>query len=97
VLLSRPKALLGKKPPPYAHHAMVMAASGGRLAKRAGGLSLRDERQAGVAPQVVVARLAAALGLVLDRGSSRAIAAHELVADFQPARLANHKTVSLEA
>jgi glutamyl-tRNA synthetase len=86
--------LLGKKPPRYAHHAMVMAASGGRLAKRAGGLSLRDEREAGVAPQAVVARLAAALGLVPDQGSA-AIAAHELAADFQPARLANRKVAEL--
>jgi len=92
VLLSR---LLGKKPPRYAHHAMVMAASGGRMAKRAGGLSLRDERQAGVAPQVVVARLAAALGLFPDQGDSGAVAAHELVPDFQAARLANRKTMTV--
>ena len=39
--------LLGASPPRYAHHAMVVAEDGGRMAKRAGGATLREEREAG--------------------------------------------------
>jgi len=55
--------LLGASPPRYAHHAMVLAEDGGRMAKRGGGSSLRDAEAAGVEPGAVVAALAAALGL----------------------------------
>jgi glutamyl-tRNA synthetase len=55
--------LLGGTPPRFAHVPLVVAADGTRLAKRARGVSLRDHREAGIAPAAVVTALARMLGL----------------------------------
>ncbi|HJW68790.1 MAG TPA: tRNA glutamyl-Q(34) synthetase GluQRS, partial [Candidatus Binatia bacterium] len=47
VLLSK---LLGLTPPRYAHVPLVLDRAGERLAKRGGGVTLREQRAAGVAP-----------------------------------------------
>ena len=56
-------ALLGGTPPTFAHAPLVVAADGSRLAKRAGGVALRDHRDAGTPPGRVVRGLARLLGL----------------------------------
>jgi glutamyl-tRNA synthetase len=86
--------LLGFSPPRYAHHAMVIAADGGRLAKRGGGATLRDERAAGTSGAEVVARLARALGLVPVTGAT--ITLGEIVRAFDPAWLRGHKSVTVD-
>jgi len=82
--------LLGAAPPRYAHHAMIVSPDGSRLAKRAGGATLRDQRGAGASPGAVVASLAASLGL-LGEGAPTSITPRELLASFDPARLAGKK------
>jgi glutamyl-Q tRNA(Asp) synthetase len=47
------QALLGLTTPEYHHHALIRAADGQRLAKRAGAPSLRSLREAGHSPQDV--------------------------------------------
>jgi glutamyl-tRNA synthetase len=86
--------LLGGVAPRYAHHPMVLA-SGARLAKRAGGRSLRDEREAGTRPEIIVARLARALDLAPPERVGEACASRELVAFFDFHRLAGRKEVEL--
>lgn len=86
--------LLGGAAPRYAHHAMVLSA-GARLAKRMGGRSLRDEREAGVAPEALVARLARALDLAPPEHVGAACAARDLVPLFDFRRLAGRKSVEL--
>jgi glutamyl-tRNA synthetase len=81
--------LLGRTPPSYAHHAMIVSTDGSRLAKRAGGVTLRDQRDAGVSPGAVVASLAASLGLV--EGDRSSISPRELLSSFDPARLAGKR------
>ena len=87
--------LLGGSPPRYAHHAMVMAEDGGRMAKRGGGATLRDARAAGVEASALVSALAAALGLGPERPSGAAIALTDIASSFDPARLRNCKTVTV--
>jgi glutamyl-tRNA synthetase len=60
VLLAR---LLDATPPAFAHVPLVIASDGTRLAKRAGGVTLREQRDAGRAPGAVLALLARTLGL----------------------------------
>jgi glutamyl-tRNA synthetase len=60
VVLAR---LLGGPPPAFAHVPLVVAPDGARLAKRAGGVTIRDHREAGRSPADVVRMLAATLGL----------------------------------
>jgi glutamyl-tRNA synthetase len=86
--------LLGFSPPRYAHHAMVIAADGGRLAKRGGGATLRDERAAGTSGADVVARLAAALGLASVTGGRSAL--DEVVRAFDPSSLRGQKSVTID-
>ena len=54
---------LGATPPSYAHAPLVIGVDGQRLAKRARGVPVRDHREAGEDPRVLVAKLARALGL----------------------------------
>ncbi len=82
--------LLGGAAPHYAHHAMIVSPDGSRLAKRAGGATLRDQRAAGVSPGAVVASLAASLGLV-EEGAPPSMTPRELLASFDPACLAGKK------
>jgi glutamyl-tRNA synthetase len=88
--------LLGGRPPRYAHHAMVVALDGSRLAKRASGVSLRDHRDAGARPADVVGALAAALGLV-EPGSSPPATPGELLRSFDPSRLVGRREARLPA
>jgi glutamyl-tRNA synthetase len=88
--------LLGSSPPRYAHHAMIIAADGGRLAKRAGGATLRDERAAGTTGGEIVSRLATALGLLASRGARDAITVDDIVRQFDPARLRDRKSATVD-
>ncbi|SEN89244.1 glutamyl-tRNA synthetase [Paenibacillus sophorae] len=55
---------LGWKPPRFAHVPLLMDRDGRRLAKRHGGITLAELREAGVAPQTVTGWLAWAAGLL---------------------------------
>lgn len=56
--------LLGQGPPPgYLHVPLLLAPDGARLAKRHGAVTLDDLAAVGVAPELVLTRLAASLGL----------------------------------
>jgi glutamyl-tRNA synthetase len=81
--------LLGGTPPRWAHVPLVLAPDGGRLAKRGGGVTVREQRAAGAPPHAVVDALARLLGLA-PRGSAAA-----MVRAFDPAALAGRATVRL--
>jgi glutamyl-tRNA synthetase len=55
--------LLGGAPPAFAHVPLVVAPGGARLAKRSGGVTLREHREAGRDPRELARMLAATLGL----------------------------------
>jgi glutamyl-tRNA synthetase len=88
MLLAR---LLGGTPPRFAHVPLVLASDGSRLAKRAGGVSIREYRDRGRDASVVVAMLTAMLGL------PAATMPRDLVADFRRETLAGHREVRLPA
>ena len=57
--------LLGRREPPlFLHHPMIYASPGVKLSKSAGDAGVRELRDAGVRPEAVVGRAAAAVGLV---------------------------------
>jgi len=85
--------LLGGTPPRFAHLPMVTAPDAGRLAKRAGGATLRERRDAGVAAEQVVAVLARALGLA-DVG---ALTVLDLCSRFDRDRLRGRTIAPLDA
>jgi glutamyl-tRNA synthetase len=87
--------LLGGTAPEFAHLPLVVGPDGERLAKRKRGVSLGDQRAGGRRPEELVGELAALLGLVDAAASGRtpAAAARELVACFDPARLAGKRVV----
>jgi glutamyl-tRNA synthetase len=87
--------LLGAPAPRYAHHAMVLAEDGGRMAKRGGGSTLRDARQAGVEGGAVVSALAAALGLRPHQGAGAVITLGDLLGSFDPACLRGRRSVTV--
>jgi glutamyl-tRNA synthetase len=87
--------LLGGTPPRYAHHAMVLAEDGGRMAKRGGGSTLHDARSSGAEASAVVSVLASALGLQCPSGGAMALA--EVSRSFDPACLRDCKTVTVAA
>lgn len=84
VLLAR---LLGGAPPAFAHLPLVVAPDGSRLAKRARGVPLRDQRAARTSPGAVVAALARALGILPESFSESELPARDLVAIAQLASL----------
>jgi glutamyl-tRNA synthetase len=88
VLLAR---LLGGTPPRYAHLPLVVDAGGERLAKRGGGVAVREQRDAGVVPGRLVEALARLLGL------AAADSARAMVPRFELAVLAGRTTVRLPA
>lgn len=49
---------LGAVPPAFAHHSLLTGAQGEELSKRIGALSLRDLREAGVAPAALLSMMA---------------------------------------
>jgi glutamyl-tRNA synthetase len=89
--------LLGAKPLRYAHHAMVLATDGGRMAKRGGGVTLRDARAAGVEGGAVVGMLAAALGLGSPHRALGESTLADILGSFDPARLRLCKSVTVAA
>jgi len=76
-------------PPGFLHVPLVLDAAGERLGKRHGSLSLRALRQAGTAPETLVAELGRSLGLPVPEA---ALTARALVARFEPARLGREPT-----
>lgn len=69
-------------PPRYVHVPLLCGPDGKRLAKRHGDLSIRALRERGVRPETIVGAIAAVSGMH-DRAEP--IAAHELIASFDPA------------
>ncbi len=49
---------LGGQPPAFAHHSLLTGAQGEELSKRIGALSIRDLRDAGVAPEAMLSMMA---------------------------------------
>ena len=49
---------LGGTPPAFAHHSLLTGAKGEELSKRLGALSIRDLREAGVAPEALLSMMA---------------------------------------
>ena len=49
---------LGGTPPAFAHHSLLTGAGGEELSKRIGALSIRDLREAGVAPEALLSMMA---------------------------------------
>ena len=82
--------LLGAALPPTCHVPLFVSADGTRLGKRAGSRSLREQRAAGTAPEVLIGALAHALGL---QPSAAPTAARALLATFERARLVRQPTV----
>ncbi len=66
ILLAR---LLGGRPPTFAHVPLVVGPDGGRLAKRAPGVTLRDQRARGRDPGDLARAAARALGAEVPPGS----------------------------
>ncbi|MBM4270265.1 MAG: tRNA glutamyl-Q(34) synthetase GluQRS [Deltaproteobacteria bacterium] len=88
--------LLGFAVPRFAHAPLVLSPDGSRLAKRARGITLRDHREAGRAPEEIVALLARTLGL-LDPGElTERLSPRELRSLVRLDRLAGRREVRLE-
>ena len=81
--------LLGGMPPRWAHVPLMVAADGGRLAKRAGDVTLRALRAGGTTPGVLLDALARLLGLE-PRGSAAV-----MLGAFDRDKLARRATVRL--
>jgi glutamyl-tRNA synthetase len=60
--------LLGGTAPRFAHIPLVVAPEGGRLAKRDGGMTIGDQREAGRTPSELVRAIARAFGRPLESG-----------------------------
>jgi glutamyl-tRNA synthetase len=76
---------LGLPAPRHAHVPLVLGPDGARLAKRHGAVTLADRAALGQSPADVRAELAASVGLA---GQGERPTAYELVARFDPERLA---------
>lgn len=72
--------LLGHEPPGYAHVPLVVDASGERMAKRSGGVTLALLRARGVAPRQVLGMIGRSLGIDADTLPG-------MLARFDPERL----------
>ncbi len=64
--------VLGLEPPTYAHVPLVLDATGERLAKRHGAVTLTEQQSRGRTAAEVLAMLAGSLGLPVDAGRVRA-------------------------
>lgn len=82
ILLQR---ALGLPTPDYAHVPLILGPGGAKLSKRDGAPDLSALREAGAAPEPLVAALARSVGLVGPH--VRAIAARELIGEFAVARI----------
>ena len=67
--------------PRFAHHPLVLKPNGEKLSKSAGDTGVRELRRAGLTPDDVIGRAAAAVGLI-DR--PRPVAARDVAALFEP-------------
>jgi glutamyl-tRNA synthetase len=81
---------LGLPAPRWTHVPLLLGPDGERLAKRHGSVTLRDAREAGVAPDAVVGWLAATSGLAAPGERCRP---RDLVPRFDPDRLPREPTV----
>jgi glutamyl-tRNA synthetase len=86
--------LLGRSPPAFAHHPMIVSSDGTRLAKRASGVTLREHRALGASPESVIAMVAGALGLA---GSRATLSARDFLASLDDVRLAGQREARLPA
>jgi glutamyl-tRNA synthetase len=87
-------ALLGGTAPRFAHVPLIVAADGTRLAKRGGGVTLREHRAAGIEGGTFVAALARVLGLAPAGVPPSATA---LLGAFDRRVLAGRATIRLPA
>ena len=88
--------MLGGEPPRFAHLPLVVGADGARLAKRARGVPIADQRAAGRAPGAVIGELARLLGIAHDADAS-ALAPRDLLATLDLTPLVGCKEVRLPA
>jgi glutamyl-tRNA synthetase len=86
--------LLGLPAVAYAHVPLVLGASGQRLAKRDGAVTLTDQLALGRTAEQLVATLAHSLGLIDEPVACRPA---DLVAEFDPARIARTPWTYLDA
>lgn len=70
---------LGREPPAYAHVPLLLSRGRAKLAKRLGSTGVAAYREAGRAPEEIIGRLAASLGLLPRPEPLRAV---DLVRDF---------------
>ena len=91
ILLQR---ALGLPTPVYAHVPLILGADGAKLSKRDGAPDLSALREAGAAPEPLVAALARSVGLVGPQ--VRAIRARELLAGFDLTAMATPGPLDLE-
>jgi glutamyl/glutaminyl-tRNA synthetase len=70
----------GSGRPRFAHHPLILKAGGEKLSKSAADTGVRELRQSGLAPEEVIGRAAAAVGLV-DR--FRPVAARDVARLFE--------------
>ena len=75
---------LGLRAPVFGHVPLLLGPDGSRLSKRHRGVTLRELREAGYAPETVVGRLAQRLGLRPDATPAAAV---DLVAGFDLSRV----------
>jgi glutamyl-tRNA synthetase len=68
---------LGAEPPRFAHHNLIVAASGEEMSKRKGTLSLRSFREAGAEPEAVAA-------VAVLTGTSEPVRPVQALADLMP-------------
>jgi hypothetical protein len=85
--------MLGGRALQFAHAPLVGDAAGTRLQKRTPGHTLAAARGAGGAPQLVVARLAAALGLVTGAGVPASATPADLIASADLSALRGRREV----
>ncbi len=74
---------LGAEPPEFIHHAVVLGEHG-KLSKREAAASIADLRRAGYPPEAVVNQL----GLAASSGPGEVLTLPELIARFDPERIA---------
>ena len=85
------RALRGDAPPPvYAHHAMILAADGGKLSKRHGATAVGDYRELGYLPQAIVNYLAL---LSWSHGGDEVLGIERLVATFELSALSSSPAI----
>lgn len=92
ILLAR---LLGTGEPAFAHLPLLCMPDGARLAKRSGGVSLRDHRDAGRSPEEILGALARVLDLLPGDAACGPISGAELLEHADLGRLAGHATIRL--